>query len=138
VHEAPAVHPVLKSDMSHKGCVMLTDRVNMPAMDPVIPAIGSPTENKDRRRHQRESHIALVALIADGKSDIPPGHPHGGEVVLLDTSPLGAGFRSYLPFPIGAQYRFRIDDGPLDAAPVVRIVSCRKDETDYLIGAEFV
>src|SRR4051794_8278926 len=83
---------------SRKGRSMLTDRVNMPAADPLLPIVPGLEGTIDRRRHPREEHVALVALIADGKSEIPPGHAHGGEVVLLDMSPLGAGFRSFVPF----------------------------------------
>jgi hypothetical protein len=126
------------SDMSRKARIMLTDKVNMPAADPVLPLSSTAGGTTDRRRHQREERVALVALIGDGKSEIPPGHSHGGEVVLLDCSPLGAGFRSFSPFPVGAQYRLRQGDGPLDAAPIVRIVSCRKTDSDYIVGTEFV
>ena len=115
---------------------MLTDAYTVPTApaDPAISAAAVPTE--DRRRFKRHDQTGLVALIADGTHDGPPG----GEVSLVDDSAGGVGLRSFIPLPLGARYRLRIDDRPLDQSRTVRIVSCRRrdDEgAEWFIGAAY-
>lgn len=89
----------------------------------------------ERRRHPRQEIAALVVLISHGQEGCPPG----GEVILTNTSSQGVGFRCFFQPPVGSRYRLRVDDGPLDQARTVRIVSClpREREGDCLVGAEY-
>jgi hypothetical protein len=113
---------------------MFADQWNMPrTRAQSMPMPVGATEVADRRCHARTERVALVVLVSDGMSD---NHP-GGEIVLTDTSATGVGFRAVFALPVGARYRLRVDDGPLDQARMVRIVSCRPNDGDFAIGAKY-
>jgi hypothetical protein len=87
----------------------------------------------ERRRHPRQETASLVVLVSHGQADCPPG----GEVILTNVSSQGVGFRCHFQPPVGSRYRLRVDDGPLDEARTVRIVTCLAQGGDYLVGAEY-
>ena len=71
---------------------MLTDRVNMPAADPVLPLIPP----SDRRRQKRESHIACMVEWSNYDDRFAAFQTSQPEANLL-TLPCLAFFTAYLP-----------------------------------------
>ena len=88
----------------------------------------------ERRRSLRQAHPTVATVTRLG---IEPAHAL--QVMVINVSLHGVGFRSPVSFEEGAVYRIRIGTGPLHLESRVRIVSSRQ-RVDGLhdVGGEFV
>ena len=100
---------------------------------------GAPAlEAMDRRRSLRQSHATLAVILPDTTGPSAQEPPQL-QVMLIDISRHGVGFRSPASFDPGAVHRIRIGTGPLYLESRLRIASCRpRQDGLYDIGAEFI
>ena len=87
----------------------------------------------DRRRSTRKPHVA-EAWVASPTATDPDDKL---EVTALNLSRHGVAFELPKPLPEGAFYIMEIGVGDQRLSSEVRIISCRKVEGVYEVGAEF-
>ena len=93
------------------------------------------SEFVERRKSTRQPLGAVGLLSVDGDSEFK----NQLEVLVLDVSLGGVGFRSPVAFRVGAVYALRIGSGPLHLKARLRIVSSRtRDDGMFDVGAKFI
>jgi len=89
----------------------------------------------DRRRGTRHT-LGTVGVML---SDRPGGSDLGFQVMIVDVSLSGVGFRSPADFTPGAVWRIRIGTGPIFLSSRAKIVSSRpRQDGTFDIGAAFI
>ena len=92
-------------------------------------------ESVERRKSTRQPLGAVGLLSAEGESQFK----NQLEVLVLDVSLGGVGFRAPVAFRVGATYALRIGSGPLHLKARLRIVSSRnRDDGMFDVGAKFI
>jgi hypothetical protein len=90
---------------------------------------------QDRRRSPRVPLGAVAILVPD--LDNVPHVPL--QVLVINVSVHGVGFRSPVSFDPGRTYRLRIGTGPLFLTSRMRIASSRlRPDGSYDVGAQFI
>ncbi len=98
----------------------------------VKPSISS--NPRERRRASRQP-LGALGLLTEAGSE----HGKQLEVLVLDVSLHGVGFRSPVEFSTNAIYTMRIGSGPLHLTSRVRIISSRdRGDGTYDVGGKFV
>jgi hypothetical protein len=110
----------------------MTDR--HPTTDPKF-AAGTPAGELDRRRSIRHPLGATgTVTLEDGTPD-----PRQLQVMVLNVSLHGVGFRSPVEFREGATFQMRIGAGPLHLSSKFQVVSSRiRGDGTWDIGGRFV
>ena len=94
-----------------------------------------PLEVVDRRRSVRLAHATVAVVVPDA----PCLTASQLQVMVIDISRDGVGFRSPASFEAGSIHRMRIGTGPLHIESRLRIACCReRPDGLFDIGGEFV
>lgn len=109
------------------------DRTGMSTSVKSVPARGNGTAATDRRRSLRKPHVAeaWVASPTATRAD------DRLEVTALNLSRHGVAFEVPKALPEGSFYIVEIGVGDQRLSSEIRIISCRKVEGVYEVGAEF-
>ena len=92
--------------------------------------------HNERRRSRREPLITTGTVFPDGAGQDKPANHR--QVLIVNVSMHGVGFRYNAPFEDQDVYHIRIGAGPLQLAARMRIVACRpRKDGMYDIGGEF-
>jgi hypothetical protein len=88
----------------------------------------------ERRRSPRQAHPTVATVTRMGT-----GPAHALQVMVINVSLHGVGFRSPVSFDDGALYQIRIGTGPLLLESRLRVVSSRhRADGLHDVGGEFV
>ncbi len=99
------------------------------------PAWQQSSRGIDRRRSIRHPLGATGTITLDDNS----ADPHQLQVMVLNVSLHGVGFRAAVEFPEGATHQMRIGAGPLHLSSKFHVISCRmRGDGTWDIGAKFV
>jgi hypothetical protein len=88
---------------------------------------------KNRRRSERKPYIVEAWLSSPTAKNPKDRH----EVVGVNISRHGIAFELPMAVATGAYFIFEVGYGPQQLRSEVRILSCKKHEARYRIGAEF-
>ena len=108
---------------------------------PVDPTMHDEAETayavQERRRSTRQGLGAAGVLTADG--DGQRGFKSQLQVLVMNVSLGGVGFRSPVAFRPGSIYSLRIGTGPLHLSSRLQIISSRdREDGTYDVGAKFI
>jgi hypothetical protein len=91
------------------------------------------TQKDNRRRSERKPYVVEAWLSSPTAKNPKDRH----EVVGVNISRHGIAFELSMSVATGAYFVFEVGYGPQQLRSEVRILSCKKHEGRYRIGAEF-
>jgi hypothetical protein len=96
---------------------------------------GESYQVQERRKSNRQPLGAAGLLTAEGNSQFKSQL----QVLVVDVSLGGVGFRSPVAFRSGSIFALRIGSGPLHLSGRIRIISSRdREDGTYDVGAKFI
>ncbi len=99
-----------------------------------MPSSPAAEPRKDNRRRSERKPYAVKAWLSSPTAKDPKDRH---EVVGVNISRHGVAFELPVAVPTGAFYIFQVGYGTQHLKSEVRILSCKKHEDRYRIGAEF-